>query len=220
MIITCRNCGIEFRRSPSLVRSASNFCSRGCGYDFRRPAMQGFAVKANQAQKAKLKTTAVHRFWSRVAAAGQDECWEWQGARLLSGGYGVTCWDGKLIRAHRLALALTDGVWDDRRPVCHTCDNPPCCNPSHLWRGTDAENAKDRDSKGRTRQAPLKTHCPQGHEYTADNTYTRKADNSRQCRACARMRGLEAYYNNHEANKATARVRASRRYQANKGLSP
>jgi hypothetical protein len=193
MIIVCQNCSSEFRRAPSLaLKSVSHFCSPACGYKFRRPILQSLSIAARKAQQDKLKATATRRFWGRIAIAGPDECWEWQGARLLSGGYGVTSWGGKFTRAHRIALSLSDGIWDDPRHVCHTCDNPPCCNPAHLWRGTDAENAIDRNLKGRTYRAPLKTHCPHGHEYSEANTLVRR-NGARSCRECARKRAAHRY---------------------------
>lgn len=67
-------------------------------------------------------------------------------------GYGK-CWrriDGVLYYlAHRWAWADRFGSIPDGMRVCHTCDNPPCCNPAHLFLGTDADNAQDRASKGR-----------------------------------------------------------------------
>jgi hypothetical protein len=53
------------------------------------------------------------------------------------------------MRAHRVALSLMDGDWDSSLNVCHTCDNPPCCNPRHLWRGTNLANTADMIAKGR-----------------------------------------------------------------------
>ena len=177
--VICDNCGKAFTRPPSSIRAKTVFCSLSCSGIFH------------------TRRNTPERFWEQIDVGQPEECWEWKGTRLLSGGYGVTCWNGKLIRAHRLALALTDGDWESRLHVLHRCDNPPCCNPSHLWRGTDAENAKDRDSKGRYRQAPLKTHCPRGHEYTPANTYIRKDGHGRwkrTCRACDLNRKHEIYY--------------------------
>ena len=85
------------------------------------------------------------RFWAKVdTSGGFDACWPWQGA--TSGGYGSFDHNG----AHRFALEIKLG-----RPIapglfaCHTCDNPPCCNPLHLFEGTHQDNVDDRQAKGR-----------------------------------------------------------------------
>ena len=72
--------------------------------------------------------------------------------------------------------------------VLHTCDNPPCFEPAHLFRGTQSDNMKDCRDKGRLRPGAgrhniAKTHCPQGHPYSEANTYV-SAKGSRICRAC------------------------------------
>jgi hypothetical protein len=97
----------------------------------------------------------IERFWSRVAVSGPDECWEWQGCRD-HGGYGVI-WLGVEIgyvaRTHRIAIYLATGVDPGQLLVCHRCDNPPCCNPAHLFSCTHRENAIDRSRKGRWQPA-------------------------------------------------------------------
>lgn len=89
------------------------------------------------------------RFWSKVARAGADDCWPWSGYRMPKG-YGRTYFDGRWWLAHRLAYALErDPGLPVGQPVLHSCDNPPCCNPSHLFLGSRADNNADMDAKGR-----------------------------------------------------------------------
>lgn len=85
------------------------------------------------------------RFWRRVDQSG--DCWPWMGGKDKDG-YGKTAWGKKHVRAHVLAWFLTHGVWPEHN-VLHTCDNPPCCHPEHLFEGTTLDNNRDRATKGR-----------------------------------------------------------------------
>lgn len=91
------------------------------------------------------------RFMSHVIKT--DGCWEWIGCK--SGGYG-RIWVKKENRqvkslAHRISWEMFRGPISNNLFVCHTCDNPPCVNPDHLWLGTKSDNTIDMWKKGRAR---------------------------------------------------------------------
>jgi hypothetical protein len=79
-------------------------------------------------------------------SGGQDACWPWMGARHRRG-YGLV----GARKAHRLIYRLLTSVPLDGICVCHRCDNPPCCNPAHLFAGTTSDNMRDMTIKGRNR---------------------------------------------------------------------
>lgn len=126
--------------------------------------------------------TPEERFWLRVNKLGPDECWPWRGAQATKG-YGFFYAGGKKIHATRFSWSLNNGLeWPVGLICCHSCDNPPCVNPSHLWAGTIRDNAIDMSRKGRS-QWSQKTHCPSGHPYEGENLLTYRG--ARECRVCA-----------------------------------
>lgn len=96
-----------------------------------------------------LSQNDLNRFWSFVDIRTDDECWPWMGGRLPKG-YGHFTFRRKAIKAHRLSYFINTGIDPNESIVCHKCDNPPCCNPGHLFAGTHKSNAEDRSAKGRS----------------------------------------------------------------------
>jgi hypothetical protein len=91
--------------------------------------------------------TPQERFERRLVLM-PDGCLEWTGYRLPKG-YGTIRIAGKNVYAHRFAWALAHVPIPTGQWVLHHCDNPPCCEPTHLFLGTNADNVADKMAKGR-----------------------------------------------------------------------
>jgi hypothetical protein len=83
-------------------------------------------------------------------------CIEWQGS-IDPAGYGRISVEGKPAYVHREVYKLLHGGIPEGKFILHSCDNPPCCNPDHLRAGTQAENVRDRQERGRHRFKPQAT---------------------------------------------------------------
>jgi hypothetical protein len=96
-----------------------------------------------------MEPKIINHFWGKVVKT--DTCWNWQGYTTKSG-YGlltIRSVSNHPLYAHRIAWELTNGVIAYNLHVLHSCDNPRCCNPGHLFLGTQRDNNMDRDSKKR-----------------------------------------------------------------------
>lgn len=111
-------------------------------------------------------------------------CWIWLGGlRGIKEGYGGTIWNEKAWRTHRLVYFLLRGPIADNLDIDHKCRVRLCCNPDHLEPCTRKINI--HRGVGVAPNNLRKTHCPQGHEYTEQNTYVWK--DQRFCRACHKV---------------------------------
>lgn len=122
-------------------------------------------AKVPRAQtEIKLTPKQERNFWKKVNKNGptmpnmDTPCWTWT-AYKTNHGYGMfSCCNGKMITSHRVSWVISNGQIDNDDSyhgtcVCHQCDNPACCNPKHLFLGTQGDNARDRENKDRGNHA-------------------------------------------------------------------
>lgn len=152
--------------------------------------------------------TTPEQFWARVERG--DGCWLWQGM-TISGGYGRVGWRGMKAVAHRVAWELTYGPIPEGLWVLHRCDNPPCCNPEHLFLGSRLDNIADMVAKGRG--ANRFTHQPQeacfrGHPYATSAVVDKRGKH--RCRLCDAAHARAYYRQNAERIKALKREQRRR----------
>jgi len=98
----------------------------------------------------KLTDSDVKRLWTGVDVQGDDECWFWKRCKAKDG-YGIFVRRRINYVATRIMYYHIHSVDPGNQHVCHKCDNPSCCNPKHLWLGTQRQNMLDSVDKGRAR---------------------------------------------------------------------
>lgn len=119
----------------------------------------------------------------------ENACWEWQ-MHCNALGYGTISWKTRIWMLTRLVYAANHGAFDKDLDICHTCDNPGCCNPQHLWAGEHKANLLDASKKKRL-NGQWKTECKRGHPLSGDNLYVQPKWGYRKCKACDKVRHLE-----------------------------
>lgn len=127
------------------------------------------------------KMTLFERFEKHTQRNPENGCLEWTGA-LNHKGYGLITVRGPEHKSakstgvghltHRLQWMLCFGPIPDHLCVLHTCDNPCCVEPTHLWLGTHQDNSNDKVAKGRDRHPSGAEHvmsraivCEDGREW-------------------------------------------------------
>ena len=130
-------------------------------------------------------------------------CWLWQGfihpdsvlksgprtGDVVRGGYGKTSYRGRSQPVHRVMWTILRGAPPPKIQVCHTCDVRHCCNPDHLWLGTNQQNIQDMVNKGRgpCGEKAKKTHCVRGHAYAEYGFTCPSNPTFRKCKICDRI---------------------------------
>lgn len=129
----CPMCGKVFMRRPI---EPGNYCSPACRIEGQR-------------------NTVHKRLYHRIdKSGGPDACHPWTGAKDQDG-YGHMSVNNKQKRIPRLIYEQAHGPLEKGILVCHTCDNPSCCNLAHLFAGTNADNVADMMQKGRYRHPSI-----------------------------------------------------------------
>lgn len=177
----CETCGKPFRGEKRKPPRTPRYCTRKC----KPSPLPKPPEDVRQYIEARITRT-------------ERGCWEWTGMRDKDG-YGVAKVNGIQGRAHRVSWSahrepVPRGLW-----VLHHCDNPPCCNPDHLFVGNASDNNFDTHRKGRARDRRGENHY--AAKLTAEIVATARADYASgraSCRALARRHGVH-FMTMHEA---------------------
>lgn len=153
----------------------------------------------NTPKGQRVQPTSAERFWAKVDQSnGVLSCWHWQGTIDPETGYGSVRVNYQLKRSHRHAYELRNGPIPAGAVIDHDCHNNSgctdvpcahrkCVNPRHLEAVSQSLNTERGRSGSHNSD---KTHCPQGHPYSPENTLPQHNGRGRRCRECGRLRAI------------------------------
>lgn len=128
-----------------------------------------------------------------------DGCWNWIGC-VHPTGYGQFSLNRSTYRAHRVAYTIANGPIPSGMVICHSCDNPTCVNPQHLWAGSQAENMRDCATKGRINRGGSRGKMPSAYRPRLNNPPRHSVPaidrdgKIMTCRKCGHLR-VDDYFN-------------------------
>lgn len=161
----------RYMEGEAIARLAREF---GIPYGTLRQRLLKSGVPARKRGQHE-SVSEIDRFWKYAMPEPNSGCWLWVGKQYRNG-YGAMFFRGTTVPAHRASWQLFCGAIPEEMEIDHRCKNRPCVNPEHLRLATKAENLANRHL--------LKSHCRNGHPFTADNCYFENDGNTRRCKTC------------------------------------
>lgn len=148
----------------------------------------------------------IERFNEKVRLG--DGCWEWT-AYVGSNGYGRFYFEGRGALAHRWSYEFYKGQIPEGLVIDHLCRNRSCVNPEHLAVAQSVNVLRGLGPQVVEERGGLVTHCPQGHQYTEENTY--RGGRGRTCVTCKKANARAYYERNRDLVIARAAESAKKR---------
>lgn len=145
LIKKCEQCFLDYKVRQDKYKT-SRFCSKPCQMkNLGNTSVSNLRKRWESEDKIECLRKSFEKFVIK-----KDGCWDWSGCKKKKLKYGNLTFRGKSVIAHRVSYMIHKGEIPEGLWVLHSCDNPPCTNPDHLWLGNALDNQRDKLSKGRS----------------------------------------------------------------------